>query len=250
MQFNPGTGLGIVDDIDFLVGTNSSSYPIADKTRNVNNRLDEVVSLIMRADGTWEFDDNNQTDLPVGTTDLVNGQNNYEIAAGSFLDIIRLELLQPNGRAIQLVPIDYQDRRGTAMTEIAHTNGIPQYYDKVGNSLILYPTPNYDYNEGLKVYYKRNAVLFTTASTTTEPGFNRQYHKLLSIGAAIDYCIPNGLEKKMVVLMKQWDRMANGLIEFYSARSKDKKVNLRPRKENFAPMADGDGWERSVDWSS
>lgn len=250
MQFNPGNGQGLVDDIDFLLGTNTSSYPIADKTRNINNRLDEVVSLIMRADGQWEFDDNNQTDLPVATTDIVNGQDNYEIAAGSFLDVIRVEMLQPNGRAIQLTPIDYQDRRGQAMTEIAHTNGIPQYYDKVGNSLILYPTSNYSYTAGLKVYFKRNAVLFTTADTTEEPGFNRQYHRLLSIGASIDYCIPNGLDKKMVTLMKQWDRMAAGMIEFYSARSKDQKVSLRPLRENYASGLDGGNWERSVDWSS
>ncbi len=248
MQFNPGNGQGIVDDIDFLIGTNTSSYSLANKTRNINNRLDVVVSMIMMADGKWEYDDDNHTDLPVGTTDLVNGQDNYEIAAADFLDILRVELKQPNGTSLWLLPIDYDELRGTAMTEFQKTNGIPRYYDKVGSSIVLYPTPNYTYDEGLKVYYKRNAVQFDAADTTEEPGFNRQYHRLLSIGAGIDYCIPNGLDKKLIVLNKLWNDMSEGLINFYSARSKDKKVSLQPRKENYGVGLDMG--EPSVDWSS
>lgn len=248
MQFNPGSGQGLVDDIDFLIGTNSSSYSLANKTRNINNRLDQTVAMIMSADGQWEFDDDNHTDLPVGTTNLVNGQDNYEIAAADFLDILRVELKQPNGTSLWLQPIEYNELRGTAMTEFQKTNGIPRYYDKVGSSIILYPTPNYTYSAGLKVYYKRNAVQFATNDTTDEPGFNRQFHRLLSIGAAIDYCIANNLEKKLVMLTKQWEEMATRLVNFYSMRSKDKKVRLVPRRENYA--ADVDTWDKSVDWSS
>lgn len=250
MLFNPGNGQGLVDDVDFMLGTTSSSYPIADKTRNINNRLDEVVSYIMQADGQWQFDDNNYTDLPVGTTDLVNGQDNYEIAASNFLDILRVEMKQSNGTSLWLDPIDYNDLRGTAMTEFQKTNGIPQYYDKVGNSLVLYPTPNYNYTAGLKVYFKRNAKQFTVSDTTAEPGFARQFHRLLSIGASIDYCIPNNLEKKMIKLKTEYQEMLAGLMAFYAMRSKDKKINIRPRKEFYGAMTDYDGWDTSVDWSS
>ena len=61
----------ILSDIDFLVKSDSITYPIAQKTANVNRALDNVVSAILGADGRWQWDDTNYTDLPIGVTDLV-----------------------------------------------------------------------------------------------------------------------------------------------------------------------------------
>ena len=65
---------GIVQEIDEMVGTNNTTYPIASKTRDVNLALDKVFSLIFQVGGTWQFDDSNQTDYPIITTDIVSGQ--------------------------------------------------------------------------------------------------------------------------------------------------------------------------------
>ena len=81
-------------DIDFLL--NTTSYADADRVRNINARLDDVVSLILQSDGRWEWDDSNNTTLPIGTTTLVNNQQDYSIAGATFLDGIRVEAKDVN----------------------------------------------------------------------------------------------------------------------------------------------------------
>jgi len=233
MQFSdPTNKQGLVQHIDFLLGSTGSSYEIEDKTRNINIKYDEVAYMIMTADGQWQYDDDNQTDLPIGTTDLVAGQDNYGIPVVDFLEILRVEICRPDGSWIQLTPIDLQDKTGEAMSSLTPPNGgQPTMYRKVGSSLVLYATPNYSSTGGLRVYYKRNVILFEDTDTTKEPGFNRQFHELLAIGAAMIYCIPNNLEKKFVELTNMWNAKSAQCIKFYSWRNgKDKKVNLRPSR--------------------
>jgi len=251
MVFNdPTTGQGICQDIDFMIGTDSTSYPIEQKTRNINNAYDKVSSLIMRSDAKWEWDDNNFNTLPVGTTDLLDGQADYEISDADFLEILRVEIVQQNGDFLFGTPISYEDRFGVAMTEWAKTPGQPLYYDKVGNSLILYPTPNFSYEGGVRVYFKRNPSYFTVADTTKEPGFARTFHKLLSYYAAIDYCIANALEKKMKVLYGEAQKMEKNLQDFFSSRARDAKVRFQTARENYGPNYDYIDADPSVDWRS
>lgn len=254
MVFNDvAGGQGLCQDIDFLIGTDTTSYPLEQKARNINNAYDKVMSLILRSDAKWEFDDNNFDTLPIGTTNLVNGQVDYEISDSDFLEVVRVEIIQQNGDFLYGVPMTYEDLRGVAMTEWQKTNGQPMYYDKVGNSIMLYPTPNFDYANGLKVYFKRNPSYFTAADTTKQPGFARTFHKILSYYAAIDYCIANALDKKLQVLYVEVQRMEKALQDYFASRAKDAKVSFSTRKENYAPgrewLSDGGG-ELSVDWRS
>ena len=74
---NTSTYNGIVQDVDYLLfgsSTATSPYAIADKTRNVNRHFDDVVSVILQSDAKWKWDDDNQTDHPIGTINLVNVQ--------------------------------------------------------------------------------------------------------------------------------------------------------------------------------
>ena len=76
------TKLGIVQDIDFLLFGNTvatSPYLIADKTRNVNRALDETVSLIMRSDARWKWDDDNQSKQDANQEILELYGKGYEI---------------------------------------------------------------------------------------------------------------------------------------------------------------------------
>ena len=78
MVFSDSTNkLGIVEDIDFLVNTNSTSYPTAQKTRNINEWYNRVIGWILEAQDDWQWDDTNQTDLPIGTISLVASQQDY-----------------------------------------------------------------------------------------------------------------------------------------------------------------------------
>lgn len=243
---------GIVQDIDFWITGRSdisSDCPIEDKTRNVNRWLDRVASLILQADNRWEWDDANQTDLPIATTTLVDNQQDYGISGFTFLKVLRVEVKDQNGNYKQLTPISIEDKRGTAMSEFQKTAGMPKYYDLLGNSIFLYPKPsssNTTLAEGLKVYFQRNVVYFNKTDTTQEAGFAELFHRILSLGGAYDYCLANGLTSKIPLLEKEIGKMEQGILSFYSNRDLDDQPKMRLKKENYGQEGSGNA---SVQWN-
>jgi len=223
-------------DVKFWIAGDSTAtvdFTAADILTSINAYYDEVVSLILKADGRWEFDDENFTTLPVATTDLVSGQADYEISGETFLTLQRVEIKDTNGNGVQLQPISQDDKVGVAMTEWAKTNAQPEVYDKVGNSIILYPTPNYNSTDGIKTYYQRPPSYFIVSDTTKTPGFNPLYHRYLSIGAAVDYCSVNAMNDRLQVLLPKMTQMKADIIANYSRRNKDEKLQMKLAKDGY-----------------
>jgi len=223
------TKQGIIEDIDFLVDTDATSYTLLDKTRNVNRWQDKAVGLILEADGDWQFDDSNYTTLPIGTTNLVNGQQQYTFD-DSFLKILRMEYLDNDGIWTTLKPIDeHQIKQG--LEEFNKTNGSPRFYDKIGDAIFLYPAPataNVTLTAGLKAYFQRQSEDFVSTDTTRVPGFANIFHRLLSLGPALDYANIHKPDRT-VVLQNQITVLEKNLKEFYGKRERDVKKQLRPR---------------------
>jgi hypothetical protein len=220
----------IKDDVYFLTGSSSSSYPIADLTRNINRAYDRTVSLIMQADGRWQWDDTNNTDYPIATTALVSGQKDYTLSV-THLKILRVEVKDTNGDWIVLDPMDPKDT-DEAISSFLDTDSLPLYYDKIAHSIFLYPSPDYSQAASLKVFYQRGPSYFDTTDTTDVPGFNALYHRLLSLHAAYDYAYKNQLpiagNLKAEVLEMEQDLQDN-----YSLRNKDEAVRLKARTASF-----------------
>jgi hypothetical protein len=227
------TKLGIVEDIDFILNTDSTSYPLAQKTRNCNNWYERVVSLIFKSDGRWEYDDNNKADEPIYTPNLVANTQAYAITAVTFLKILKVECKDQAGNWIALEPISLDDMRHNSLTDFMKTAGTPQFYDKFGNKMRLYPTPSYSSTSGLKIYYQRTADLFASTDTTKVPGFASPFHKLLSLGASLDYCLSKGLANKVPLLREEIAKMERDLQEFYSERNGDEKSSMSLQHENY-----------------
>jgi hypothetical protein len=234
MQFNDSSGgQGIVQDVYFNVHANSTTYLIADLTRNANAALDKVVSLILGADGRWQFDDKNSTDLPIGTTNLVANQQDYSFDT-EYLVILDVICSDQNGNDIRLIPIDNADLgKEEALTQFMNVAGTPQYYDKVGDSILLYPKPSYSYTGGLKAYFQRKISYFSTSDTTKEPGFAKHLHKYISLFASYEYARTKGLkvaeQLKRDMLFYEGNGSDPGEIRrFYSYREKDDRKVLRP----------------------
>jgi len=220
-------GQGIVQEIDFLVNTDSVKFPIADKTRIINRWYEKVVGRILEADGRWQFDDTNYSTLPIATTDLVTGQQDYSFAT-RFLRITRVEMKDNTGRWIEIDPIDQNDPRRRSLTEWGNQNGVPWCYDKLADSIFLYPRPNYNSTAGLKAYFQRTADLFTTTDTTKEPGFASIFHRILAVGPALEFAQANGLsDAKIRVYRDEVNQLEQDIKEFYAKRSKDEQVGLR-----------------------
>ncbi len=234
MVFNDVTGgQGIVQDAYYEAGANSVSYPIADVVRNANLALDEVVTIILGADGKWQFDDSNATDLPIGETDMISGQDDYSFDA-QYLVIAGMEIKDPNGNWVRLTPVDRNDlNQSQAISTLYNQTGIPQFYDKQGESFFFIPTPNYNYRlveegaSGIRVFFQRKIAYFTISSTTTEPGFGKHLHKYISLYVANAYCRAKELVQREQALLGQLNIWAEKIRAFYSYRELDTEKRIK-----------------------
>lgn len=234
MTFNDVSGgQGLVQEIDFLVNTDATKFPIEDKTRIINRWYERIVGRILEADGRWQWDDTNYTDLPIATTNLVANQQDYSFAV-AHLRITRMEVMDTSGKWCWLQPIDQNDARRRSLTEFGNQLGVPCWYDKLSNSTFLYPRPNYSKNAGLKAYFQRTADLFTTTDTTKEPGFASIFHRILALGPALEYATANGLDgNKVKVLRDEVAQIEADIKEFYSKKSKDEQLSLQTRRIRY-----------------
>lgn len=217
-----------------LCDTDSTGYPDAALLRRENAAYEEIVGKIIGADGTWQFDDTNFTTLPIGTTTLVNSQQDYSFDE-TFLDIERVEVLDNGGTWHLLKPLDKADT-DEALTEFYKTDGLPLYYDKNGSSIMLYPAPDNGVSvtlaSGLKVYFQRTASIFTSAEVTTgtkEPGFASPYHVILCYMAAIPYCMSYKKDRVALYQNKVMD-LERQLLKHYARREKDVRKIMTNKK--------------------
>jgi hypothetical protein len=211
--------------------TNSTSYTTADITQSANRAFDRVVSLIRQANGRWQWDDSNQTDLPFSTASLVTDQQDYTLDPDHYA-INRVEVKDEAGNWTKLIPFDQADIFDSSITDFLSGSGIPQYYDKVGNSLLLYPKPSYTQAASIKVFCERGPSYFLVSDTTKEPGFNPMFHRLIPLWCAYDYAAINNMQ---VADRFKGDiaELETALVEFYARRDKDEHIRLKARVLNY-----------------
>ena len=203
---------------------------------DINNAYEEVISYILNCDGRWQFDDTNFTTFPEATTTLVANQKDYTFDA-SHLEIVRVQIKDTAGNWYTVDPIDRQDIDEPLET-IFNTSGTPQYYDKDGSSIVLYPAPatgSVTLTAGLKVFFKRTASVFTSAEVTTGtklPGFASPFHQILSYIAATDYCSLFKPER-VPRLMAKTAELKKGLEEFYGHREQDRRKIIETKPISF-----------------
>jgi hypothetical protein len=222
----------ILTDTRRLTKTNTTSYPTSEITASANRALERITALIREAEGRWQWDDSNETDFAIATTSLVADQQDYSLDGTSHFRIERVEVKDEDGAWYKLKSIDQADIYDEALTSFLSTAGIPQYYDKVGNSLFLYPKPSYSQASSLKLFYERGPDYFLTSDTTKTPGFNPLYHRLVPLWAAYDYSFMNGVSNA-ADLLGQVSSMEDMLTEYYARRDKDEHITLIPRVRNY-----------------
>lgn len=237
MQFNNTSSQekSLYHDAVTLVGiTDTSQFPIVEFTRYANNRYREVDSLIWQHTGTWEYDDSNYTNFPIATKDLEDERQDYSIPSTA-RKIDRVEILDVNNDYQLIYPMDKSQIRGQSTTEFYSTPGLPKYYDVMARSLFLYPAPstnNVTLSEGLKLYFTRDIDEFSVTDTSSSPGFDNHFHRLISLGSAYDYCISHGVKEKMTGIMAEMNNLKGQLTDFYGMRHRDMQPKLIPRDNN------------------
>lgn len=238
MQFNPtDKSLSLIGDIDFLLFSDSSTlnteYSLVDRTRNINIAYDEVITEIFKADPNYKWDDTTNTDFPIATTTLTAGLDHYSMPDSSLI-VHRVRVKDNNGNYVTLVP---KNRAELTDTELNSTGGVPDKYYKVGAAIFPLPVPDYGYAAGVELEFQRGSNHFRTSDTTAEPGFNPQFHQILSIKAALRYALANGMKEKSQMLRDMLhnnnrDGLMDKLLEHYQLRSPDEKPKFKLKRSS------------------
>jgi hypothetical protein len=242
MQFSDtSTKSGIIqaceDYLGFDDGDISGNTDLLKRfTRLINDRYGLVANKIWKSSGDWQFDDRNQTDLPEATTDLVANQQDYELPSTA-QKLMRVEVKNQDGDYVVVKPFDEAEIENTAMSEWYEDAGTPLYYDVKGRSLILYPKPGTGYvtlSSGLKIYVSRDIVQFNSTATTQEPGFAINFHRLLPLGASIDYAVGRGMDAVAKNCIYLYQEAEKDLEEFYARRHRNPVIpRIKPNTESY-----------------
>jgi hypothetical protein len=215
-------------DVDFLCGSTSATYSPTNKRRNMNIAYRDVARIIWESDGGWNYDDANATTLPKATTTLVHGQQDYSLPSTA-QRVERLEILDGAGNYIKLNPLDKDEIRTGLPEFLGGTYGTPLYYELVGESILLYPTPHsaqVTLAAGLTIYMNRDVTDIAVSATTTSPGFASPFHRILSYAATLDF-IQDNQDRQFYILQKE--RLEQGMRTYYSKRGQEIKTRIKPK---------------------
>jgi hypothetical protein len=213
-------------DTLFLANTVSAQYSTTNIDRNLNVHYDIAVLNIWNAVSDWQFDEGKDV-LPIAYTNLVKDQDNYQLPTEA-REIERVEVKNTNGDYIRLLAIDHN----AEPTVITTCTGTPQRYDIVGRSLMLYPIPDYNADSGLLI--KMSKSVTQLENTTDEPRIEREFHRLLSLGAAMDWCIAKGNPTKKRELEREIMKLKTKMKSFYSQRNKDYTAKIKPITNDYS----------------
>lgn len=223
------TKLGIIEDITFLLGLDTNAYTLNDRTRNVNERFKMVWQMIFESYGGWQFIDDNVSDtstgVPYSEQTLTSGTGLYSLPSAA-LTVKQVSFINSGGTRQQLIPITYEDFQNLGGDAAFVTNAVPIYYILQGDVIRILPVPNFTVaSTGLRIYFDQGVSVFASTDTTKTPGFASPFHRMLSIGASLDYALARGMADKVSYLQNLWNDYERRLRDFYSKRFVDRMPN-------------------------
>lgn len=260
MQFSNTTNReqGLIQDCEDVLqlgnaGITGNSALLARFTRYLNEWYLRTLGWVFESEGSYDFDDPNYNDLPFALKTLVASQQDYTLPAKSsgenastFMRLLGVEVMDASGKFQRLRRIDESDREmQPSITEYLSTDGMPRYYQEVANSILLYPAPaaaSVTLTNGLKFFFQRSLDLFATTDTTQQPGLPEHFHRILSLGASLDYAEINNMKDRAKSCklriygdpsVKDDIGLKQELKNHYANRNKDVRQRLVTRRESF-----------------
>lgn len=231
---------GLIQDCELRTGLGDAGISGDASTldhfvRWINQRYHEVVTMVLESQDDWDFDDINLTDYPIVTTSLVANQRDYTIPASEkVLKLKRLDVCYDGtgNTCYEVLPMDPQERQfgfgNDTEVDGRFSTSAPKY-DLQGNAIWLYPratAANVTNGGVLRAHWTREIDEFTDTDTTQEPGIDKPFRKLLSIGACIDWAESKG-DPREVQWQDSFDRMEARLRKYYGSKQGQRNYALK-----------------------
>lgn len=227
MQFSDTTNkLGIIEDITFLTGQDTNSFPLADRVRLANERYRLINKIIFESYGGWQFIDDNVSDtstgVPYADQTITSGTGLYALPTGA-QTVQGVEIKNSGGTYEVLEPITHKQFMELGGDASFTSNSVPRYYMLQGDVLRLLPVPNYTQAASVRVFFDQSVSVFAASDTTKTPGFDSDFHRMISIGVALDYAVSHaGQADKAANYANLWADYESRLRKFYSKRFQDR----------------------------
>lgn len=230
MNYSDTTNLnGIIQEEERLTGLGYAGISgVTEKLKeftSLNNIAShQIWHIIFTANGNWQFDDANQTDLPSSTCDIVSGTSKYPLPDDA-LTVKRIEIKDANEVWFTLQPITLEEIsvKGEFLTD----SGTPRFYTLINGTIELFPTPNYDSTAGFHPFFDRDCVEFATTDTDTAPGFASPYHSVIAVKGALAWIKVHFPTSGQIPLLQQDEiKLETDIKKFYGLRFKDKKPRV------------------------
>ena len=242
MNFNDSSNKenSLYHDTLFILGLSSSDTTTfavdPDFTRAVNKWLRKVNSWIWQSDRNWEYDDRNNTDYPIATTTLVDDQHDYTFPT-DIHKVTGVSVKDSAGNYLKLKPIDRTQVSIDLTDEFMKTKSMPIWYDLNSYSVWLYPAPDTTNSTtataGLKIYFSRGIKSFATTDTAVAPGFDSNYHEVLSVGAGIEYAKRTTMRSKLREFKREIEEYKKNIQEHYGSRSQEFVPQIRRKIQRY-----------------
>lgn len=210
-------------DARFLVFGNSSNtdYGDTDLDRNINRWYNTALTWILSSNGEW------QVNGEIAETNLIATQSEYLLPT----DIMLLSevYISSNGTMTKAKQRDLS----TVSVEIEDYHPSTPEFDLLDNSIFIYlpETTIPAVTDGIKIVYQTDITELSGA--TDKPNISEPFKRVLSIGAAFDYCVANEVGSKAKNLKVLLDESKQELINYYAKKSLTKPMVLEARKENY-----------------
>jgi hypothetical protein len=184
VQFNPGDGSGLVDEINDICHSDNQSYPLASKARRLNAAVDRYVTIAMEVNENFHFDDTNNTTLPIGTSDIKSGQGNVPFPI-DFLAVRNIFIKDNNGKYSEI----FEEKDPARYAFFGGRSGRPTAFRLMGGSIVWDYVPDYTQEDGVLIHFTRNAQRVSPNDTIFAPGIPLIFHPWLAQHASLPYLI-------------------------------------------------------------
>ena len=223
--------------IDAEVKTNTTTYPLATKVLDINVALDDAIDIAIKSCGVGQYDDNNHTDYPIITTNLVSGQRDISYTADTnsnlILDIYKVMVMDSSGVYQEIPQVDMQSERGTeSFYDGLNITGQPTRYDRTGNGIIFDIIPDYSQTNGIKIFINREGSYITVSDTTKKVGIDGRLHEYLVVSPACKYAERNSLDNHTALYNRKLV-LEKKISEVYSKKDRGVRKVLSRKPFNF-----------------
>lgn len=245
---------GLIQECEFLLnlgdatitGDASSAALLKTFTRLINQNLHKVITMIFASMDEWDWDDASNTKYPIASRNLIANQPDYLFssalwallgeegasdgsnAAISPLKVKRIEVSYDGTTWNRANPFDINESLDATDTTTIRNNftTVNPFYDIDNNGLRLFPTPPAAVTKGLRIWFSRAATEFVSTDTTKTPPIDIAFHRMLAIGACLDYAIARDQSKKIPVLGELWVDYERRLKEYYGSKEADRRLTF------------------------